>query len=778
MNKIKHIQSIISLWFLFGGMFTYAQKDIVLKGQVVDDASGQLIPYATVALYLDDTLTDGVSTTEDGTFELTTQKEYTHMVVSFIGYETHRMDISQIPNGDAILIRLKPDINMLEEVVVEGERTSVEFKIDRKVINLGADLQQAGTTALEAFDQIAEIQTNPGTGIVSLRGNNNVRILVNGKPSPLRASELLSQIPSNSIKSVEIITSPSAKYQANGLSGIINIVLKKNKSLGVNLDIDGSVGTRRYGYGVSSNYNSGNINFNISASQNGRKMGSKQTVDRLFSDGNTQSIFTPVDFYGLVRTVNTEIDFYADDKNDISVRFNFTDDHHSFNNTSHYFNMPHQDDYNYLRDSKHFHYTNIYNLNYRRKFADESHFLEFDFNINTNRNQYPAEDYINGEFLHGQYMNDNNTIHTLSLDYRWPISKQWLLETGASLNTGKTKSSQKINEPDADFNHFFDYNESLLGTYVQLKVKKDKLEAQMGLRHEYFDAKSKLSLGNTTAHRNFSNLFPAVHVSYTPWEGQHIFKLGYSKRISRPNLHHINPFQLGNPHFRFEGNASLKPELSDVLEFNYQKIGSGFNTSLTLFYRHIKDVIVRFNDIEDERVQVVTFQNKGTNHTYGVETHFKYDIAPFWDASLNANIYVTKVLHNELVTWDDLFSSSVQLRNNFRITKNITTDLSYRFSPKRQYTFEQIEPRHRLDWAIRAKMMDNRLTTSLRIIDVFDNNLLKRKTVTQDFTQYTVWRLQSQTFGILLSAQYKILKGSVRQRERKKRTYRLNESTG
>ncbi len=279
----------------------------------------------------------------------------------------------------------------------------------------------------------------------------------------------------------------------------------------------------------------------------------------------------------------------------------------------------------------------------------------------------------------------------------------------------------------------------------------------------------------STTDLDFSNFFPSIHVSYK-FNEDNTIGLGYSKRVSRPNLHHINPFQLGNPFFRFDGNPELKPESSDNIELNYQNNGEKINWSLATFYRYRKDVILWVNDIEDNNVQVISFQNIGVNHSFGVETTVKYKFAKFWDTALTGNYYYTAIDDNNLVTWDELYSSNLQLKNTFKISKKISTDITYRHMPRRQNAFNFIEPRHRVDWALRAKFLKNKLTANLRVVDVLDNNLMKRNTRTTEFNQRTVWKFQSQTLGFLFSLNYMLFKNENKERNRKKREYRHNDS--
>ncbi|MGB5819904.1 MAG: outer membrane beta-barrel family protein [Saonia sp.] len=769
---MRKFWAIAFLLFLHHGI---AQKSVTISGTVTDAVTGTPIAFANITLLRDGKILDGTISDADGRFQLKRTTEFSVLEISFIGYSTVTLQRNAISNMGQLNISLQAHLENLKEVVINGERTATQQEIDRKIIHLGADLQQVGTTALEAFDQIPEIQTDLGTGTISLRGSDNVRLLVNGKRSPLTPAELLAQLSSAAIDRVEIITSPSAKHQADGISGIINIILKNNNDRGLHLGLHAGIGTRRYAYGLQGNYNKGFLNFRFNASQTGREMNSEQRLDRTFTNGDTQSIFTPVDYNGLVRKLAGGLDLFIDPDNELSVEVDYTDDFHSFFNRSAYFNVTNREDFALTRNSEHAHYTTIFNTNYRRRLKGEAHFLELDYNLNNNRNDYPASDFEDETFLFSQKIEEDNVLHALALDYSVPISKSILLEVGGSWNKSRLKSQRAIDPNEApSTTDFFEYNESLLGSYGLTKYTGDKLRLQAGLRFEHFTSNSFNTLNDTRTNLNFSNLFPSLHFSYNPNELSS-FNIGYSKRVSRPNLHHINPFQLGTPQFRFDGNPDLKPELSDNIEFSYEQNGTKFNWSAVSFYRYRKDIILWIENIEDNNIQVVTFENQGINHSLGAEATLKYRFSSFWDSSLAANYYYTLMEDNDVVTWDQLYSSSILWKNTFRVSASVSTDITYRVTPKRQNAFDYIATRHRIDWALRVKLLNNTLTINLRVVDVLDNNLLKRNTIAPGFTQRTVWRLQSQTFGYLFSVNYKLFENEGKTRKRKNREYLHND---
>jgi len=766
----------ITFFFLFISILSvFSQEVVIYEGTIKDVNTKKPIPFATIAMYKDTLLVDGTSTNDYGQFRLETKKDFTHFRVSFIGYKTDTILSSTIQDTQSIHLYLTVDDTQLEQVVVEAERTTSELKIDRKIINIGADLQQSGATALEAFEQISEIQTDLGTGTISLRGSGNARLLINGKPSPLNTTELLDQIQASSIKTVEIITAPSAKNQADGLSGIINIILKKNRNRGLNLALNSSLGTKRYQYGFDANYAISLVNIRLNASQGIRNMDSKQWIYQRYTNGNTRDFFAPHDFNGKVSRISSGIDVFINDKSEVSFQVDYTNDFHSFYNNTFYTNVTERRDFVYTRNSSHTHKTLVYNTNYRKRFKNEGHFLELDYNLNKNENNLPATDFEEGVFLFDELQRNKNDLHALALDYALPI-KTLLIETGASWNYRKLKSFKDF-EPNTGIttNDSFNYEEHLIGMYGVTKLKTGKLNWQLGARYEYFTSKSNTTVNRQVTDLKFSNLFPSIHLSYKP-SNRNTFSVGYSKRISRPNFHHINPFQIGNQYFQWDANPNLKPEFADNFELKHQYDGDRFNTSLSTFYHYRSDVIQWIEQIDSNGVRTVSFDNVGQRNSYGIESNINYKIANYWNTQLSANYYYTKA-NQPNITWNNLYSSNIILKQTFKLAKNIRTDITYRHTPKNQNIYSITQPRNRIDWAIRAKFLNKKLTANLRVVDIFDNNLRQRIMVLPNITQNETWRFQSQTFGWLLTINYKLFQNKGKIRSRKQRDYEHGGAT-
>lgn len=765
---MKKIGALI-LFIIVSSTVTLAQKT-QLKGVVVDALSKEEIAFATIAIYNISEIVDGNSADEKGRFQLVTNKKLTHIEVSFIGYKRKQLQVSDFENSKELVIELVIDDSNLETVIIEGKPSTTQLKIDRKIINLGRDIQNSGVNALEAFDQIPEVETDIAAGTISLRGSDNIRVLINGKPSALSAVEVLQQLPASHINKIELITSPSAKYQADGISGIINIILKKNSSLGLNLALNSSVGTKRHAYGISGNYNFNSVNFRINASKANSRMIDHQTIFREFTNGYTENIVTPYKFDGTVYTISSGMDLYIKDRHELSFEIDYIEDTHDYFNNSSFTNVTDANNYQSLRTMEHFHYNTIFNTNYRLKFDEDSHFLEFDYNLNISNNDYPLSDLKDDLLLSKQFLTEDFVLQTLAMDYNLTVSDKVIIETGLAWNTQALESQRLFSsEDEPETNNIFNYDEYLLGAYAVSKFSFGALNLQAGLRYEYFKSTSESDVDDIETQQKFSNVFPSVHLSYVINENN-TFNLGYSKRVSRPNFHHVNAFQVVNPLFIWEYIPNITPEFSDNFELSYQKRIQGLNLGLSTFYRHRKDVVLWRESVQDDK-PLFRYENSGVYDSYGFEATATYKVTRFWDSRLTANYYFTKIAQSNLVTWDDTYSSTIQFKNTIEINKKITADFSYLYLPKRQSLFNYVKPRKRLDLSFRGKFITNKLLVNLRLVDVFNSYKFKRISKTENLNQTTNWDFQSQTSNFLLSLNYKLFENKGKTRQRKDRNY-------
>lgn len=768
MNKII----VVGMSLLFFTLSVQSQEKQKISGVVKDELSNTPIPFVTIATYIDDLLVDGTSTDENGRFSFKTEKDFNRIQFSFIGYKSLVLEKNNIPNTKKWEISLGRDETELDEVVVTSRQSTTEILVDRKVINLGADIQQSGKDMLEAMEQISEVNVDRMSGNLSLRGSGNVKILINGKPSGLSVADLLQQIPASTVSRVEIITSPSAKHRADGMTGIINIITKRNIHKGLNLNASTtarSPSPEVYRLGMSGNYNYNfyNVRFGLNHSQ--RNMNSSQNMLRNYTDNTSERINSSHSFLGDINNLNSGVDFFIDKKNELSFSFNYSDNRHPIKRETLFSEITNQSDYSSFFNSKHIHKTSEGNTNYRHSF-DKNHFIEFDYNININKNMLDTD--IEQQFFSSsEDITFNNQLHHVSIDYTLPVNKELMLEAGTLFNSRSLVNIRNTvggNQEDT-----FKYHEDLWAGYAMLKQRIKKLSLQYGIRYEYLGASSESSIDGSKELKSFSNFFPSFHASYR-FNEKHQLNGGYSKRISRPNFYHLKPFNPNTTYSAFEGNPRLGPEYGHNAEINYQFRYKKIRISTIGFIRKRTDIIEHTYRLEGNTI-ITSNANLGKGESYGLETTIRTKPFKFWSMVLGGNYYWGKINTTQNLAFLTRNNWALNFRNTFDIGRYITTDFYFRYNGKRSGYTTISQPNSWLNWSIRAHLLEKKLTITFDVADLFNNDLIRKSTsYTPFYEEYRRSRFgkkYNRTFGLSIS--YKIIQASTKRRKRKQRNYNL-----
>lgn len=754
---------------------SFAQEATKIQGVAIDKNTQETIPFVTITLYKDSLVVDGTVANENGNFNLKTDKVFSTIVFSFMGYESVVFKQNEIPKIKKWKVFLDQSEIELDEVDIIAKRTTTQLLVDRKVINLGADIQQSGKDMLEAMEQIPEVNIDRATGNLSLRGSGNVRVLINGKPSGLSISDLLQQIPANTVNQIELITSPSAKHRADGMTGLINIITNKKRTKGLNLNASSSVqspspeGLR---FGINGNYNYDFFNIRLGLNHSQRAIYSTQFILREYNDNTTERIIAPNYFSGDVNGINSGIDFFIDDKNELSFSFNYTDNSHDIFRNTLFTEITDQDDYTSNYKTSHKHITTEANANYRHTFSKD-HFVEFDYNININNNAFVTS--INQpSFNSSENIDFNNQLHNLSIDYTLPINDNSKFESGVLYNDRGLKNDRDttiiVDSSSENELSVFDYNEKLFAGYAMLNKQIKKFGIQLGLRYEYLKPEGNVNFQNLGGLNTYSDLFPSFHLSYKINDA-HQFNGGYSKRISRPNFRHLKPFNPNNDFFVFEGNPNLTPEYGHNLELNYQFKHKKFHISTTGFLRKKTDIIESTFRL-DGNTSIMSIANLGDGQSYGLEANLKvFPIKP-WTIIADGNYYWGSLNTTQSVAFKTNSRVGFNIKNTVDIGKYITTDLNFRYNGKRKQFNSIYEPYSWLDWSIRATLLERRLNITFSIDDVFNNAISESKNYSPQFKnhrRYKFGKNKSRSFG--LSVSYKIIQASTKKRNRKNRNY-------
>lgn len=687
-----------------------------IQASVKDASSGQPLPYvATLIQTPDSNYIDGTITNESGVFSLQLPAGVYTLSMNFIGYQK-KDTLLRLYNHLDLKLLMNREAQTLNTIEVIEERTAVEQKIDRKVIHVGKDLQSSGGDALEVLNQLAEVQTNPDGGI-ELRGSGNVVILINGKPSPLAPQDLLQQIEAASIQQIELITAPSAKYQADGLSGMINIITQKNKKTGFHAALNTNVNSNpQYRSSLSFSHGSPHLNLSMQTAYANTRINSRIERDRTSETFEYQQKSSN-HFDGTVKTIMGGLDWFLNQKNEFSISAHFTDNSHLITNTAQV--TEDLSSYEFIARNQHAHLSAEYNMNYRRSFDRKGHYLEADFQLSDNQNDLGAE-FERPDQLNQQFLDYHTQISRWALDYALPFSgNQSSLEAGL-LYTFKSVNNQQFLE--LEKKERFEFEEKTLALYGLFKKNYKKLSLQLGLRVEDFSSQSTFQNRPKRLNQHFLNWFPSTHLTYKISE--HLStNFAYNRRTSRPGLWHVNPFaNASDPFFNREGNTSLQPEFSHNIEWNTSIQQNSWSVSPSLFFREKTNLIIPVYQEEANGQVIQSFDNLGESRSYGTELALSFSPADFLKISFNGNYYWEKILSEENIELGSrlLTRHNFTLRNQIKANKQLSLDLSWFYRGKGIYRYSQLLASGKIDLAIRWKVLKGKGSLNARFTDLFN----------------------------------------------------------
>ncbi len=798
-SKMKKISFLI---FLLCSSFAFSQNKQtssnkgVLSGIVVDKVSKEALPYVNIiAKDASQKIITGGITNDKGEFSISRIPLGTYFIeIQYIGYKLLTKQVvfnNKQLHVNLQTIQLTEDTTALEDVIVRAETSTVVQKIDRKVINVGKDLTAAGTTASELLNNVQSVSVDSQTGNISLRGNENVRILVDGKPTNVSAAQLLQQIPSSSIKSIELITNPSAKYNPEGMSGIINIILQKNAKKGFN----GSINTGltygknlRYNGSLDMNYKKGKVNFFTNYGFNTGKSDMWGAVNVLSNDPRKQII--SFDRNNTNQLIKFGADMYFNDKNTLSVYStqNFSDntslgDSKVFLNTTLITDAP--------RNSERTNASETYNLNYKTTFNKKGHDLEFE--INYSKNKAP-EDIINQNTLSAigdmdyylsnyyNYIKNNRKNTLINLDYTNPIGKG-KLEIGAEIRVNKTNNSNLSNQERFIYdssnnvigtaplgNTSFDYNRDIYSSYINYGYKFEKITMQLGARLEQYNVNANFINGTLNApyKDNIFSIYPSAFFTFIPSE-KNQYQLSFSRRVDRPSTRQVNPNpRWSTPLVTAIGNPNLKPQFTNSIEINYTRALKKGSITFGSFYRHITDEISRNGYLDptdaDGIRQIRSYTNFDNTNRYGLEFSTNYKLAKWWRVNASVDFYSQQERNlSKSITANAL---NARISNSFTASKKLRFQLFTMFRGAKKGIQFNRAAMFMVNTGASLSVLKRKGTISFRFNDIF-KGMRYRYDATDPIIQNGNFNWESRT--AYLGFMYRFGGGKNKARQRKKR---------
>jgi len=787
------IINVLMISCLYAGptLISPAESEVspgVIKGKVVEGTNNTPVEYATVTLYTakDSVMIDGVITDAQGNFEFKKLAlgEY-NVVIRFMGFRkvlVAGIIINEKNNvSDVGTVTLKADVTNLEEVEIVGEKQLVEYKVDRKVVNVDQQINAQGGTAVDVLERIPSIKTDLD-GNVALRGSTNFTVLIDGKPSILTGSDALNQIPSSTIDKIEIITNPSAKYDPDGTAGIINIITKKNSLKGLSGIINLSAGTSPdYTGSLTLNYRTKKTSVSFGADFGNRQMPGYRTGYRESYLGDTVSYLDTYNENKMERqsfSLKAGIDYSLTDKNTIAAEGNYR-----------VFNMSRGG----TVQNENWSSTDLNHTYYLTDDLDESDHPSFQVTLrdihkfNTKGTELSTQLTYNqgddeGEQMTQQYYTDEtwteqgafiydyrkNTIESEKewrgdIDFEHSFSEYSKLEAGFQLRIEDSDEDYRYYDHDSltgDWvedmaqSNYYEFSHDIYALYGTYSTEIKKLGIKAGLRAEYTNRNLHQITGNEDYPYEKFDLYPSLYLTYKlPYNQQ--MQLSYSKRVNRPRGNMLNPYTFFSDAFNsFSGNPELEPEFSHNMELNYQKyFGYSFLT-IESYYRLTDNKMSRVQVLNDEGVMEMTMENINNDRSLGVELSGNIQATSWFTINPVATIYDYR-LNQEDENGEDETRSSTNWMASLELAANLKTGTKIRlngnYDSPTVTTDGTRKGTYYMGFSARQDFLKNKLSLTLNIRDVLDSRRMKDTSESDNYYMTSEnWR-KAPIFNLTLS---------------------------
>lgn len=736
-----------------------------INGVVIDSKTKTPIEYSNVVLYKSDSseMIDGTISSTGGKFSLDNVPNGKYFVkISFIGYGAKIINDIEVnsSNIDIGKIELEPESLNLDEVIVKGEKEMISYNLDKKVISVDKNITSTGGTALDIMQNIPSVAVD-ANGSVSLRGNSNLTILIDGKPSSLAGisgSDVLTQIPASSIENIELVTNPSAKYDPDGTAGIINIVLKKQSMTGVNglLSLNAGTGDR---YNSSANFNWRNPDFNLFGSYDGNfnKMNYDGSSLRTSTFSSSTSLLEQNsigrnDFR--MQNINFGGDYFYDYQNTISFNFRLrSGDFNSLNST---INNNYEDDFltkkfdrsnNAKRGFNSYNYT----LSYKKTFDTKSQ--EFTADVlysdskmsadgKTNQNYF---DEITDHIYNTVYQKSNsvntNKMWVLQANYIHPMAEWGRIETGLKSNIKDVTMRNDyfdFNNSSWEINllsqNYFDYKEQIHAAYLIYTNEISNLKYQFGLRAEQVFIDGNLINQNDKFTNNYFSLYPTVHLGYNFSKVDEI-QLSYSRRVDRPSNRQLNPFiDYSDSLNLFSGNPKLNPQYINSFELGYSTLIGKISLSSSLFYKETNDLISTISTLQPNGITFSTYKNIAQSSSYGIEFIGSTELSKWWKINGNVSFFSINIDDNSSLGLNQNSNSwTAKLNSNMTLWGDIKLQIIGSYSSPSVLIMgggymgtsvtaqTKMKEQYFVDAAVRKEFLQGKLALTLRVTDIFNS---------------------------------------------------------
>ena len=771
-------------------------ESIKITGTVLDKDNGDPLEYATLVLrpINDPTKVTGGITNEKGQFDVEIAPGTYQVRVEYISYKTYQKNEQEfLTSTDLGTIKLGIDVEQLDAVEVVGEKTTVEVRLDKKIYNIGKDLTTSGATISDALNNVPSVSVDV-EGAISLRGNENVRILINGKPSAIAgfgSTDALRQLPADAIEKVEVITSPSARYDAEGTAGILNIVLKKEKTLGFNGSLNVNAGyPTSSSISLNSNLRTDNYNIFNTLGYRYRDAPGNAFFDNTYTSGSFDRVIEDRIYNRLGRgfNINLGMEYFLTEKSSLtgSIFMRFSDDDDLTENTNERFNESLLESRTF-REEVETEDDNSYqlSLNYVNNFDDDGHKLTADFqysneeevetSIIEERNTFPDTQLI---VLEDVYQNEVQDEFLIQADYVLPMEDAQF-EAGYRGNFENQVTDYKLDSLDQATNQFvtnegltnkFTYTENVNALYTQYGNKMGKFSFLLGLRLENTQLKGKVESDfdsnaieeqygvdvNLDFDKNYLGLFPTLNLIYELNEMENV-SLGYNRRINRPRGRYINPFPSRSSRTNiFQGNPDLNPAFSNAFDLGYLRRWDKITLTSSVYYQKETDSFERIQESTGQTttdgIEIIRSLpiNLSTNERIGAEAALMYNPKKWLrlNTSFNFFKFSTEGVFNGIdygtdnTSWFGRFSSKVSLPAKVEWQ----TNAFYRGPTQNSQT--ESKSMFFLSLAFSKDIMKDNGTIGMNVSDLLNSGKRRSYTETEFFTSRSEFQFRRRSVNM------------------------------
>lgn len=748
----------------------------------VTDENNQPLEYTTIIVLnpSDSSMITGGITNERGVCVMDNIPWGNYLLkISYIGHQSIYIPSAAVSKEKPIFSAPRQKINtsaqQLDGIVVTAQKEMIQTNLDKRVFNVDKNIVTEGTTALELLENIPSVQVDLD-GNVKLRGSSSVTILVDGRPTNLSMDE----IPASMISSIEMVTNPSARYEPDGVSGLLNIVLKKEDKMGFNATATVGIGMSDDNKNVYFGKGNASLNFNLRykkinffANYNFRAFNSHSTtdlsrknlyrsdVDTLFLSQNSRRAWS-----GQPQNIRMGFDFFLNEHNTISVEGGYRFHKGNGDNSSRILTT------DLLGDTvSHFQQethsppigNNNWNasMNYTRNSKEKKgRTLSADLSFGTG-NRSSRTDMLQNyffprtyDFLQNTYNNSRNYRVTGQVDFVTPLGAGGRLETGLKSNwrsqeddytyeTGANENNLAYDSSRANGSKYTEFINAVYLVYSNTLFN-NKFKYQLGVRAELSNNHSEtVSAKNgqtTTKPTPLFSAFPTIHLRYD-FNDIHSLQLGYSRRVGRPHARQLNPYLNDADRLNlFQGNINLKPEFTESLDLSYLSIYKKSTFTAGLFYKYKHDIITRYTEMLNDTTTLTTYRNINYSHTYGIEASYQRDLYKFWKLNVNGSLYRIEINSDNLFDkkLNEDFSWQIRVNNTFNLPKDFQLQLNINYNSKTltlnsmggggggMVMFSgvgqgRMDALWNMDFGARKSFFKKSLTVSLRVADIFNS---------------------------------------------------------